>query len=140
MEVSAYTDGGARGNPGPSAYGIVVYDIHHQIIHQEGKYLGVKTNNEAEYAGLIAVLAWLVDHQSDQLITKINLFSDSELLVRQINGQYKVKSPNLKPLYQTAISLLSRLSVPYTFTHLFRESNVLADQLANQAMDRGLNQ
>jgi probable phosphoglycerate mutase len=100
MQISIYTDGGARGNPGISGYGLVVLDQQQNSLYQQSKFLGVKTNNEAEYLGLIGALTWLKDNQSN--IDSVNFYSDSQLMVRQITGLYKVKSPNLKPLFDTA--------------------------------------
>jgi len=135
MEISVYTDGGARGNPGPAGLGVVITTTAGQPLYQESKYLGVKTNNEAEYLALIAALTWISQNQSQLQILKISFYSDSQLLVRQINGLYKVKSPHLKPLFSKVQTLLSLLP-PFTFQDIRREFNQLADQLANQAMDR----
>lgn len=136
MEVSVYTDGGSRGNPGPAGYGLVIYNQDQQIIHQDKKFLGIKTNNEAEYVGLVSALQWLATNITQSNITAINFYSDSQLLVCQLNGQYKVKSPNIKPLFAQAQAFLSQIKIPIHFTHLYRESNTLADSLANQAMDQ----
>jgi ribonuclease HI len=135
MELSIYTDGGSRGNPGISGYGLVIYDQHQQIIYQESKFLGIKTNNEAEYSGVIAALNWVHQHQTTYKFTKLNFFSDSQLLVRQFQGKYKVKSATLLPLFAQAQQLLIQINLPYTFTDIRRDSNQLADKLANQAMD-----
>ncbi len=135
MLVTIYTDGGSRGNPGISGFGLVIIDESNQIIHQESKFLGIKTNNEAEYSGLVAALTWLVQNKSKYDLTQANFNSDSQLMVRQIQGLYKVKSPNIIPLYQSAISLLKQLNIPYQFTDVRREFNQIADKLANQAMD-----
>lgn len=137
MEISVYTDGGARGNPGPAGYGLVIYDEDKKIIYQESKFLGIKTNNEAEYLGLIAALNWLRENQSQLNIRQIVFNSDSELLVRQLNHQYKVKAKNLKNYFVTVQNLLTQINLPSTFNHVFRQSNSLADKLANQAMDSG---
>ena len=135
MELSIYTDGGSRGNPGISGYGLVIYDQHQQIIYQESKFLGIKTNNEAEYSGIITALNWVHQHQTTYKFTKLNFFSDSQLLVRQFQGKYKVKSATLLPLFAQAQQLLIQINLPYTFTDIRRDSNQLADKLANQAMD-----
>ena len=136
MDLNIYTDGGARGNPGISGYGLVIQDQDKKTLYQEAKFLGIKTNNEAEYMGLVAALSWLVDHQSEFNPDAIHIHMDSQLIVRQIQGRYKVKAPNLRPLYQTATSLLNQLNSPYQFKDVRRESNTVADQLANQAMDQ----
>lgn len=134
MNLLIYTDGGSRGNPGPSGYGLVIYDQNQNIIYQQSKFLGIKTNNQAEYMAVISALSWLVDHQTD--LSQIDFYSDSQLLVRQINGQYKVKAPLIKPLFATVQNLLSQINCPVNFTHILRHKNKLADQLANQAMDQ----
>jgi len=136
MEINIYTDGGSRGNPGISGYGLVIYDHDQKILFQESKYLGIKTNNEAEYSGLINALNWVKDHQNTLSISKINFCSDSQLMIRQFQGLYKVKAPNLKPLFQQAQEIIDSISAPIIFQDVRREFNQLADELANQAMDR----
>ncbi|MBU3935260.1 ribonuclease HI family protein [Patescibacteria group bacterium] len=136
MEVSIYTDGGARGNPGISGFGLVVLDQSQKIIHQQSQFLGIKTNNEAEYLGLIAALTWLKDNYDSLSITQANYYSDSQLLVRQIKGSYKVKAQNLLPLFLSAKTLLSQIPIPFHPQDIRRHHNQLADSLANQAMDR----
>jgi len=136
MEVNIYTDGGSRGNPGISGYGLVVYDSQQNIIHQQSQFLGIKTNNEAEYAAFLGALEWLRDNHQLHQINKINFFADSQLMVRQLQGKYKVKSPNLKPLFQQAQQLLKEIDLEYQFKDIRRHLNTLADELANQAMDR----
>jgi len=135
MKVNIYTDGGSRGNPGISGYGVVVTDASGQTIHQEAKFLGVKTNNEAEYMGFIAALNWLKNHHSQLKITSIDFFSDSQLIIRQIKGQYKVKAKNLLPLFNSVKSLMTQIDLPIHFQDILRHRNQLADALANQAMD-----
>jgi ribonuclease HI len=134
MQISVYTDGGSRGNPGVSGFGVVILDEKHQPIYQTSKFIGVKTNNEAEYLALIEALTWVRDHQTE--FTAVKFYSDSQLLVRQINGRYKVKAPNIKPLFQLAISTLSQIHVPVSCHEILREKNILADELANRAMDK----
>jgi ribonuclease HI len=136
MEVNIYTDGGSRGNPGISGYGLVVYDSKDKVIHQQSKFLGIKTNNEAEYAAVLAALEWLKDNKETHKITKINFFSDSQLVVRQIQGKYRVKAPHLKDTFIKCQQLLAQINIEYQFKDIRREFNILADQLANQAMDR----
>ena len=134
MKISIYTDGGARGNPGIAGYGLVVLDEQKKPIYQQSKFLGIKTNNQAEYMGLIGALTWLKDHQSD--CTAINFYSDSQLMVRQITGLYIVKSPNLKPLFTAAQNLIGQIKSPIAFLDIRRDKNEIADSLANQAMDK----
>ena len=136
MVINVYTDGGSRGNPGISGYGLVVYDQDNSIVFKESKFLGIKTNNEAEYMGLIGALTWISQNKDDFGITEVNLFSDSQLLVRQVIGQYKVKAVHLKPLHQSVLQLISQINLPYHFRDVRRESNELADELANLAMDQ----
>jgi len=134
MILSVYTDGGSRGNPGISGFGVAIYNENKEVITKISKFLGVKTNNEAEYLGMIEALTWVCNHQSG--ISQVNFYSDSQLLVRQILGKYKVKAKNIKPLHQTIISLLSQITPPCHFHEVLRQSNQLADELANQAMDQ----
>lgn len=136
MTINVYTDGGSRGNPGHSGYGLVIYDDNQKILFQESKYLGVKTNNEAEYAGLIGALIWINNNQNSLKISKINFNSDSQLMIRQLTGLYKVKAPNLIPIFLKAKDLINSISSPITFKDVRRDFNKLADQLANEAMDR----
>jgi ribonuclease HI len=135
MQIDVYTDGGSRGNPGHSGYGLVIYDDNQKILFKESKYLGIKTNNEAEYAGLIGALTWINDNKDSFSISKINFHADSQLMIRQIQGLYKVKAANLKPFFQQAKEIIGSISTPITFKDVRRESNELADELANQAMD-----
>ncbi len=136
MELNVYTDGGSRGNPGLSGYGLVIYDEKKKIICKESKFLGIKTNNEAEYLAIIASLEWIKKNQSFLDITKINFFADSQLMIRQLQGVYKIKAPTLLPLFSRAQQLLIQINLPHTFKDIRRESNELADKLANQAMDK----
>ena len=125
-----YTDGGSRGNPGPGAGAFVITDKTKTVIAGKGVFLKDCTNNIAEYTGMAEGLAKAVEMQ----IRTIEVFSDSELMVKQLNGIYKVKSPNLKELYTQCMESLSKFS-SWKVSHVYRESNVEADQLANDAMD-----
>jgi ribonuclease HI len=133
MQISIYTDGGSRGNPGISGFGVVVLNESNQVIHKISKFIGIKTNNEAEYSALLEALVWVRDHQGE--FSSVKFFADSQLLIRQINGHYKVKAANIKPLYQLALSTLAEIHLPCTFHEILREKNSLADSLANLAMD-----
>lgn len=135
MEVNIYTDGGSRGNPGISGYGLVIFDDQKTLIYQESKFLGIKTNNEAEYSGIIAALEWVKKNQSAYQITQLNFFADSQLMIRQLQGVYKVKASTLLPLFSRAQQLLLQINLPTKFTDVRREFNELADKLANKAMD-----
>lgn len=129
----AFTDGGARGNPGPAGYGVVIKDEAGGKVAALSQYLGHQTNNFAEYQGLIAALEYAVKHGPRAL----KLVSDSELLVNQIKGRYKVKSPTLQDLHSRAKELIAQLDW-FSIGHAMREHNQEADRLANAAMDQGM--
>ncbi|HXP60104.1 MAG TPA: ribonuclease HI family protein [Dongiaceae bacterium] len=128
----AHSDGGARGNPGPAGYGVVIQDESGRKVAALSEYLGHQTNNFAEYQGLIAALEYAIKHG----LKALKLVSDSELLVRQIQGVYKVKNPTLKDLHARAKELIAKLDW-FSIGHALREHNQEADLLANQAMDKG---
>jgi ribonuclease HI len=138
MLLNIYTDGGSRGNPGIAGYGVVIYDDQKNILYQEAKFIGIKTNNEAEYSGVIAALEWIKKNKDNYKISSLNFFADSQLMIRQLQGLYKVKAPNLLPLFAYSQQLLTQINLPTKFTDVRRELNKLADQLANQAMDNRL--
>jgi ribonuclease HI len=129
---TAHIDGGARGNPGPSGYGVVIHDPSGLKVAELSEYLGHHTNNYAEYQGLLAVLRYAVEHG----IKALRVVSDSELMVRQMKGIYKVKNSDLRKLYEEALPLVRKLGY-FEIRHAMREDNVDADRLANEAMDRG---
>jgi len=126
----ANIDGGSRGNPGPASYGVVIRNPHGEVIARLKKYIGRTTNNVAEYYGLIAAL----DYAQSNNIRALRIESDSELLVKQMRGQYKVKSADLKPLFERAKKMSQSLA-SFRIEHVYREQNVEADALANEAMD-----
>jgi ribonuclease HI len=126
----ANVDGGSRGNPGPAAYGVVVRDGKGEIIARLKKYIGQGTNNVAEYFGLIAALDYAQTHE----IRALRVESDSELLVKQMRGQYKVKSADLRPLFERA-KKMSQTFESFRIDHVYREQNRDADALVNQALD-----
>src|SRR3984957_7695325 len=129
----AHSDGGARGNPGPAGYGVVIQDEAGRKVAQLSEYLGHQTNNFAEYQGLIAALEYALQHGPKAL----KLISDSELLVRQIKGIYKEKNPTLQDLHGRAKELIAQLEW-FSIGHALREQNQDADRLANEAMDKGM--
>ncbi len=131
--ITANVDGGARGNPGPAGYGVVVKDQSGKRLAALNEYLGHQTNNFAEYQGLIAALEYTIAHDHKAL----KVISDSELMVKQIKGQYKVKSPGLIDLYHRAKELITKLEW-FSIQHVLRGQNREADELANQAMDKGM--
>jgi len=128
--VTANIDGGARGNPGPAAYGIVLRDAGGIALLAAGKCIGRATNNVAEYYGLIAAL----DAARERGVARLRVESDSELLVRQMQGRYRVKSADLKPLHERALKL-SRGFESFEIAHVPREKNCEADKLVNAALD-----
>jgi probable phosphoglycerate mutase len=127
---TAHCDGGSRGNPGPSGYGAVIQDPQGQIVARLSKFLGVQTNNYAEYSGLLAVLEWALQNDAGRL----RVVSDSELMVNQMKGRYKVASPVLKPLWEEAKRRADKLE-RFEISHTLRGGNKEADRLANEAMD-----
>lgn len=126
----ANIDGGSRGNPGPAAYGVVIRDAKGEVIARLKKYIGPNTNNVAEYFGLIAALDYAQTHG----IRALRVESDSELLVKQMRGQYKVKSGDLRPLHERARKMAQAFE-SFRIDHVYREQNREADQLVNQALD-----
>jgi len=129
----AYSDGGARGNPGPAGYGVVIQDETGKKVAALSEYLGHQTNNVAEYQGLIAALEYAVANGHKAL----KVISDSELLVRQIKGIYKVKNSTLQELHGRAKDLIAQLDW-FSIGHVMRGHNQEADTLANAAMDKGM--
>ncbi|MEX0887399.1 MAG: ribonuclease HI family protein [Phycisphaeraceae bacterium] len=131
MNCTIHIDGGARGNPGPAGAGVVIRDDDQgKVIHEAGYFLGANTNNVAEYQGLLRAL----ELAHELAPSSVQFFSDSELLVRQILGEYRVKAPGLKPLHDRAKALIGRLA-DYEIQHIPREQNARADELANKAID-----
>jgi probable phosphoglycerate mutase len=128
--IVAYIDGGARGNPGPAGYGARIEGPDGTLVAELHGGLGVATNNVAEYNGLLAVLQWAVDHDQPQ----VHVRADSELLVKQMRGEYKVKNPALQALYVRARLLVAQLDT-VKFEHVRRERNKEADRLSNLGMD-----
>ncbi len=126
----ANIDGGSRGNPGPAAYGVVIRDAQGEVVAKLKKYIGRMTNNVAEYYGLIAAL----DYVQSQHVKALRIESDSELLVKQMRGLYKVRSPELQPLFERARKMSAALE-SFRIDHVYREQNREADALANEAMD-----
>jgi len=127
------TDGGSRGNPGPGAIGIVIFDEADQIIYEMGKTIGFCTNNEAEYTALIEALTKATELQATDVEFKL----DSELVVKQLKGIYKVKNERISLLWKKAKELTKNFSTT-SFTHIPREKNKEADRLVNEALDSQL--
>ncbi len=130
MRASLHTDGGARGNPGPAGIGVVLRSEHGEVIGEIAQGIGEATNNVAEYAALIAGLELALERG----VTDIEIYMDSELVVSQLLGKWKIKKDTLRPLAVKARSLMGRFD-SFTLTHVRRELNAEADKLANQGMD-----
>jgi probable phosphoglycerate mutase len=128
--IIAYTDGGARGNPGPAGFGVRIERADGTLVDELHESIGIATNNVAEYRGLIAALEWARAHGETEVLVR----SDSLLLVQQMLGNYKVKHPGLQPLYGKA-RLLAHDVGRVRYEHVRREANRHADRLANAAMD-----
>jgi ribonuclease HI len=131
--IVAYCDGGSRGNPGPAGFGVYIQDSAGRVLAELSEFLGVHTNNFAEYSALLAALDFAIanGHRS------LRVISDSELMVKQMKGQYRVNSPELRPLYEQARHRVPQLD-HFQIQHVLREKNRHADRLANLAMDRGM--
>lgn len=128
-ELKVYCDGGSRGNPGPAASGVVILTTDDKIIEEFGHYWGITTNNQAEYRAVDLAL----DHLASYNPKKVKFYLDSELVVKQLNGLYRVKNPDLKPIY---ISIKAKSQGrDITFSHVYRKDNQLADAQVNKCLD-----
>lgn len=134
-KVIAYTDGASRGNPGHAGIGILIVDEKGNVIKEISEYIGETTNNIAEYTAFVTALKEAIEMNFDE----IEVISDSELMVKQINGEYQVKNQGLKPLYTEARELLREFK-NYTVRHVRREYNKKADDLANLGIDEALDE
>lgn len=130
MNLTLHTDGGARGNPGPAAIGIVIKDSKGKTIYESGRFIGITTNNDAEYTALVDGLNACIEKTKD----KVTCYLDSELIVKQLNGEYKVKSPTLKIHFNKIMKLRSEFKT-VEFIHVLRSKNKDADLLVNQVLD-----
>ena len=133
-DIVVYADGGARGNPGHAAYGFVIQNKAGDVLHKEGKYIGITTNNVAEYTGLVSALQWIKEHVPTHH-KSVTIFLDSQLVVSQMNGTYRVKDEKLKKLFFTAKGLEQSFAAQIQYCHIPRAKNALADFLVNQALD-----
>lgn len=133
MKLVIYTDGASRGNPGRASYGFTISDEKGNLIYEEGKYIGIATNNIAEYTAVLEAFKYLKKKFHGNL--KIELFADSRLVVEQLSGRFKIKSANLKILFDQ-IKILEMEIGNLFFTHIPREKNFRADSLANEALDK----
>ena len=128
--LKLYTDGAARGNPGPAGAGAVLYDAEDRVVEELCEYLGETTNNIAEYRALLLGLKKAIALGA----IEIEVLADSELMVRQLLGRYRVKNEGLRPLFQEAVGLLKKFK-KYSISHIDREENSAADRMANRAID-----
>jgi ribonuclease HI len=133
VKARLFTDGGARGNPGPAAYGFVLESDDGTVLAAEGEAIGTATNNVAEYSGLIAGLEKALELH----VPEVEVVSDSELMVKQMRGEYRVKNEALRELYDEATALARRIG-NVEYRHVKRAHNELADKLVNDALDAGL--
>lgn len=131
--LKIYTDGGSRGNPGPSGIGVAVKNEKGETVFQKGEFIGQATNNQAEYQALIYALDWL--EKNSKRIEKVDFFLDSKLVVCQMKGEFKIKSPAIRPLWIKAKQIESRLDIQIDYHSIPRELNAEADGLLNQALD-----
>ncbi len=137
-QLSVFCDGGARGNPGPAAVGFVIRDTQGHVLAEKGECLGRATNNVAEYQGVIKSLEWLINYQknnSEFSMLDSKFFLDSQLIVNQLMGRYKIKQPHLQQLAIRVKELESQLKAKITYQYVSREQNQQADKLLNQALD-----
>lgn len=134
MKLTIYTDGASRGNPGPASYGFTVSDESGNLLYEKGKFIGVTTNNVAEYTGALEALKFArKEYGQDNL--EIKFYADSRLVIEQLSGRFKVKSAHLKPIINQIKELSSSIS-KITYFHIPRSQNSQADKLANLALDR----
>ena len=135
-----YTDGGSRGNPGPSAIGVVIYDEKGVELWAVGKYIGEGTNNEAEYSAIESALEWLRKNAAkwQKEGVKIGFRLDSKLVVEQLLGNWKIKEPRMRVLWERCRKIMAELEVGRDIKHIPREENKRADELVNEALDKEL--
>ena len=133
-QISLFSDGGARGNPGPAACAFVVEE-ENKVLHEESLFLGIATNNVAEYKGLLLGITWIFNNKNLGN-RSISFYMDSELIIKQLNGQYRVKDENLKELFIQVKNLLEKIQSKVIFQHILRSKNKKADLLVNLELDK----
>lgn len=133
MKLIIHTDGGSKGNPGPAAIGIVIDTADGKELLQYREDIGIKTNNEAEYTAAVRALELVRDKFSEGL-ERVDFYSDSQLMVRQLNGEYKIKQPHIRDFVFKIRILESELRIPVVYHHVLRDKNTLADALVNDAV------
>ncbi len=131
-----YCDGGSRGNPGPAASAFVVTNLKGKLIYSEGKYLGIETNNVAEYEAVLLAVNWIAKKQISNIKLQITINLDSQLVERQLNGFYKIKSNKLIVLADKIKTIVNNNNLKITFVWGYREKNKLADSLVNETLDK----
>ncbi len=134
MHLIIHTDGGSLNNPGPAGIGFLIHEGLN-CLYKHSEAIGVASNNVAEYTALIRALMWVKTHYSGQ-IERITVVADSELMIRQVNGVYKVKNADIKPLYTKVKLLEADLAIPVLYTHVLREKNAEADALVKKSLGR----
>lgn len=137
MTYIIHADGGARGNPGPAALGFIIETSDHTVMTRAGEYIGTLTNNQAEYHAVVAALSWMRTHRDalPQPVSALEVVLDSELLVNQLSGTFKIKSPGLRDLAIFVKNLERQLGTHVTYSHVPRAENAAADRLVNVALD-----
>lgn len=135
--LKIFTDGGSRGNPGTAGIGVHIVDDKDQTVSDCHEFIGITTNNVAEYRAVIVATKWLQDFSKQNEVEKVEFYLDSKLVVEQVKKNWKINESHLQDLAGEVWQELKKLSVPYSFTHVRREMNKVADFLANQAMDAG---
>ncbi len=143
-----HTDGGSRGNPGPAATGIVILTESGKVLHEFGTYLGVTTNNVAEYTAVIDALKWLISDElalfkgetpdGERKLPSLSFKLDSKLVVEQLSGNWKIKEPHLQELAKTVLDILKSSHISAKFTYIPREQNATADRQVNLTLDAAL--
>ena len=137
-KISIFTDGGARGNPGPAALGVFIEDENNVELARIGKTIGEATNNVAEYKAIVEGLDWALENKLKQNIESINFYMDSQLACSQLTGLFKVKNPRIREFVFEIRQKEAELKVPIFYTHIPREKNFRADYMVNQALDNML--
>ena len=132
MKLIVYTDGASRGNPGPASYGFTISDEKGKLIYEEGRSIGITTNNVAEYTAVLETLKWIKENIKKKV--QVTLFADSKLVAEQLSGKWKIKNANLKRLFDQ-IKILELGIGSIFYAHVRREQNIHADNLANIALD-----
>lgn len=134
MKLIVYTDGASRGNPGRASYGFTISDDKGKLLYEEGKYIGITTNNVAEYTAVLEALKYIKENFTGSDSVEIEHYADSKLVVEQLSGRYKIKSPHLIPIVER-IRILALELGGVMHEHVLREKNTAADRMANMALD-----